>query len=116
VAASDDIAASDVVRCLTNLVTKSLVVSDVGGMTARYGLLNTTRAYALEKLAESGEAETIARRHAGFHRDLFERAEAEWGSGREPTCSKLTVAASTKSARRSTGRFRRVAMHVSASR
>lgn len=79
VAASDDIAASDVVRCLTSLVAKSLVISDVGDMTARYRLLNTTRAYALEKLAESGESETVARRHAGFHRDLLDRAEAEWG-------------------------------------
>ena len=47
-------------------------------MVTRYRLLETTRAYALEKLAESGELEQVARRHAEYYRDLFERAEAEW--------------------------------------
>ncbi len=41
-------------------------------------MLDTTRAYAVEKLDESGEGERIARRHAGYYRDVFERAEAEW--------------------------------------
>ena len=41
-------------------------------------MLDTTRAYALEKLAESGEREPLARRHAEYYRDLFEQAEAEW--------------------------------------
>ena len=45
---------------------------------ARYRLLDTMRAYGLEKLAESGEREWLARRHAEHYRDLFERAEAEW--------------------------------------
>jgi hypothetical protein len=36
------------------------------------------RAYALGKLTESGEADSIARRHAQYHQDLFERAEVEW--------------------------------------
>ena len=41
------------------------------------GCPETVRAYALEKLAESGERERIARRHAEYHLGLFERAEAE---------------------------------------
>ena len=49
-----------------------------GGTAARYRLLDTMRAYGLEKLAESGEREWLARRHAEHYRDLFERAEAEW--------------------------------------
>jgi predicted ATPase len=40
-------------------------------------LLDTTRAYALEKLIESGEREQLARRHAEYYRNLFERAEGE---------------------------------------
>jgi predicted ATPase len=40
-------------------------------------LLDTTRAYSLEKLGEAGEREELARHHAEFYRDLFERAEAE---------------------------------------
>jgi predicted ATPase len=49
-----------------------------GSTVARYRLLDTMRAYGLEKLAESGEREWLARRHAEYYRDLFERAEAEW--------------------------------------
>jgi predicted ATPase len=41
-------------------------------------LLDTMRAYGLEKLAESGEREWLARRHAEHCRDLIEGAEAEW--------------------------------------
>jgi len=42
---------------------------------AHHRLHETTRAYALEKLAESGEFEQVARRHANYYRDLFDRAE-----------------------------------------
>jgi predicted ATPase len=60
------------------LVAKSLVVADIGGSLTRYRLLDTTRAYALEKLAQNGELDAVARRHAEFYRDLFEQAETEW--------------------------------------
>jgi predicted ATPase len=36
-------------------------------------LLDTTRAYALEKLAQSGDLERLERRHAEHFRDIFER-------------------------------------------
>jgi len=72
-----EVAASEVVDQLANLVTKSLVVADLEGANARYRLLGTTRAYALQKLTESGESEQISRRHAEYYRDLAERAEAE---------------------------------------
>jgi predicted ATPase/DNA-binding winged helix-turn-helix (wHTH) protein len=49
VAVSAEFAASDVVDGVANLVAKSLVAADVGGAIARYRLLETTRAYALEK-------------------------------------------------------------------
>ena len=73
-----DTAASDVVHYVANLVAKSLVVADIGGSLTRYRLLDTTRAYALEKLAQNGELDAVARRHAEFYRDLFEQAETEW--------------------------------------
>jgi predicted ATPase/DNA-binding winged helix-turn-helix (wHTH) protein len=78
VAARGETEAPDVVAGLVNLVTKSLVSMDVDGAATRYRLLETTRAYALEKLSENGERERVARRHAEYHRGLFERAEAEW--------------------------------------
>ena len=62
---------------LADLVAKSLVVADASGARPRFRLLNTTRAFALEKLDESGEREAVAHRHAEYYRDLFERAERE---------------------------------------
>jgi predicted ATPase/DNA-binding winged helix-turn-helix (wHTH) protein len=76
VAAIWEISPSEVVDGLFNLVSKSLVSTEEGAVV-RYRLLDTTRAYALEKLAGSGELEALARRHAEYFCDLFEQAEAE---------------------------------------
>jgi predicted ATPase/DNA-binding winged helix-turn-helix (wHTH) protein len=62
---------------LADLVAKSLVVADVSGTKPRFRLLETTRAFAIEKLDESGERQHVARRHADYYRSLFERAEDE---------------------------------------
>jgi predicted ATPase/DNA-binding winged helix-turn-helix (wHTH) protein len=62
--------APDIVDRLAGLVAKSLVTGDVSNVPVRYRLLDTMRAYALEKLTESGEIEGVARRHAEFFRDL----------------------------------------------
>ena len=70
-------AAASVTDHLANLVAKSLVVADVRGQTPHYRLLDTTRAYALEKLRSGGEYREAARRHAEFYRDFFAQAEAE---------------------------------------
>jgi predicted ATPase/DNA-binding winged helix-turn-helix (wHTH) protein len=75
--ATDATDSSDAIDRLANLVAKSLVVADVSGTKPRFRLLDTTRAYAIEKSDESGEREGIARRHASYYRDLFEHAEKE---------------------------------------
>jgi predicted ATPase/DNA-binding winged helix-turn-helix (wHTH) protein len=75
--ASDSTTRVDAIAFLADLVAKSLVVADVSGAEPRFGLLDTTRAYAIEKLHESGERDRIARRHAEYYHDLFERAESE---------------------------------------
>jgi predicted ATPase len=54
VAANPELSAPDVIERLTSLVVKSLVAAQVEGPVARYRLLDTTRAYALEKLEEIG--------------------------------------------------------------
>jgi predicted ATPase/DNA-binding winged helix-turn-helix (wHTH) protein len=69
-----------IVNGVANLVMKSLVSTDGGVTVRRHRLLETTRAYALEKLAEAGEFDTVARRHADRYLDLFEGAEAEAGT------------------------------------
>src|SRR5262249_9725015 len=53
----------DVVDTLADLVLKSLVSVDLMGPT-QYRLLETMRAYALEKLVETGTSDRFARRHA----------------------------------------------------
>jgi predicted ATPase/DNA-binding winged helix-turn-helix (wHTH) protein len=66
VAASAEINAADVVECVADLVAKSLIAAEVGGGAPCYRLLETTRAYALEKLADSGELEQVQHRHAAY--------------------------------------------------
>ena len=77
VAASADIPESDVADSVANLVGKSLLSADVGGAVVHYRLLETTRAYAREKVIGSAEFDHVARRHAEYCRDLFQHAEAE---------------------------------------
>jgi predicted ATPase/DNA-binding winged helix-turn-helix (wHTH) protein len=64
-----ELAAGDVVKHLSSLVAKSLVAVDVGGPTSRYRLLETMRAYAMDKLAGSGEFDAVAKRHANARPD-----------------------------------------------
>jgi len=77
VVASAELTRSDVEDCIVNLVSKSLLGA-VGSTVAHYRLLETTRAYALDKLTQSGELERFARRHAEYFRDVFQTAAAEW--------------------------------------
>src|SRR6266566_6282939 len=76
-AVGPEFAASDVIDVISSLLTKSLITTATGGGIARYRLLDTTRAYAIEKLDESAERDRLARYHAEYYRNLFERAEGE---------------------------------------
>jgi predicted ATPase/DNA-binding winged helix-turn-helix (wHTH) protein len=67
-----------VIDLLSQLVARSLVVADTSDAGPRYRLLETTRAYALEKLAEADESDPIQRRHAQYFRDKFDRAPDDW--------------------------------------
>jgi predicted ATPase len=58
-----------VLEMLTNLAAKSFVELDGPAPSGRWRLLETTRAYAFEKLVQLGETNQIARRHAQFFRD-----------------------------------------------
>lgn len=63
-----------VVEAVASLVSKSLLNADVASSIGRYRLLDTTRAYALNKLKERGELEETARRHASYIKKLLEKA------------------------------------------
>ena len=63
--------ASAVTEGIANLAGKSLATPDGSSTAGRWRLLETIRAYALEKLAEAGETEKAARLYAQFLRDLL---------------------------------------------
>jgi len=82
VAAAEDVCTNDGLGLnttsagLTSLVDKSLLwtlESDHG--ETRYGMLETIREYAQERLAESEDANVVGRRHAEYFRDLAVKAE-----------------------------------------
>ncbi len=74
---ADEIEQLDVLDLLTQLVFKSLVVTDEQNGDIRYRFLETVRQYGLEKLEESGETEAIRKRHRDWYLGLAERAEPE---------------------------------------
>jgi len=63
---------SEVAGALESLVNKSLVGAWTSSRQPYYRLLDTTRTYALEKLASSGEHQSIAERHANFAIQMLE--------------------------------------------
>lgn len=63
VAATSEAEQFQILDQLSLLVDKSLVIADEESDGMRYGLLETVRQYALEKLAESGEADTVRDGH-----------------------------------------------------
>lgn len=68
-----------IVDATSNLVAKSMLSADVSGPCVYYRLLDTTKAYALDKLELGGELEASRRRYAEFYRATFELASSEWG-------------------------------------
>jgi predicted ATPase len=79
----------DLLDVLASLVDKSLVLAEPQGDAVRYRLLESTRAYALEKLAAAGERELLAGRHLRYLRDRF----AQLWERREQTAQDAELAA-----------------------
>jgi predicted ATPase/DNA-binding SARP family transcriptional activator len=59
---------------LTSLVDKSLIEVGTGD---RYGMLETIKAYGLDRLADAGEATTVRAAHGAYFLELAQRAEPE---------------------------------------
>jgi predicted ATPase/DNA-binding winged helix-turn-helix (wHTH) protein len=87
VAASAGIVAVDVFDCVANLVTKSLLVPELGAGAPRFRLLETTRVYCREKLLLEGARQEAARRHAAWLLAVFERCERDAQDGMPAECS-----------------------------
>ena len=78
VAAGGDLEESQVLDLLGHLIDKSLVIvqhAEPGQDQPRYGLLETIREYAREKLIEADEEAQVRRRHLDFFAAFAERAQ-----------------------------------------
>jgi predicted ATPase len=58
--------AGEIFDAIAGLVEKSLIATRIDETQAQYRLLDTTRAYALEKLEEHAEVDVVLRRHAEY--------------------------------------------------
>jgi predicted ATPase len=66
VAGELDVGAGEIFEAIAGLVEKSLIATRIDERQAQYRLLDTTRAYALEKLEEHAEVDVVLRRHAEY--------------------------------------------------
>nr|WP_256367519.1 winged helix-turn-helix domain-containing protein [Duganella vulcania] len=67
-----------VIEALSGLAGKSLVTLDTSSQIAQYRLLESTRAYAAEKLSASENREQVQQKHAQYVYDGLGDAEAQW--------------------------------------
>ena len=66
----------DVVAGVESLLNNSLLRTEpMAAGEPRFGMLETIREYALERLAERGDGQAVRGRHAGFYLPLAEEAE-----------------------------------------
>jgi predicted ATPase len=72
--------ALDVLDGVASLVDKSLLHLHAGDAEPRFGMLDTIREYALERLAESGEEDALRQQHATYYWGLIEEAESHVSS------------------------------------
>ncbi len=81
------ISKSQVIHLLGQLINKSLVTlmprAEDSESETRYGMLETIRAYAREKLNESGEAKRVCLLHRDFFVAFTEQAEPELNGARQ---------------------------------
>ena len=69
---------AEVADTLAQLAAKSLLAMELDADGITYRLLETTRAYCLERLRVSGEDQAVRRRHAEHVCAVLERAASEW--------------------------------------
>ncbi|WP_433163716.1 alpha/beta fold hydrolase [Kribbella sp. CA-247076] len=75
VCAGDDVPVAEVAELLSHLVDRSLVVRVDGTSGSRYRLLETVRAFCLQRLAEADEVETTRRRYERYFEGLAAHTE-----------------------------------------
>ncbi len=83
VCAGENILQEDILGLLSSLIHQSLVTVSFGEGDTRYRLLETTRQFALEKLAARGERHSLARRHALALLKVAVRLDRDWYNASE---------------------------------
>jgi predicted ATPase/DNA-binding winged helix-turn-helix (wHTH) protein len=79
VIADETVDEANVSDCVWELRSKSMIA--VQGQEGRLSLLDTTRTFAMQRLAKSDEQNLLYRRHAVYFTDLFRQGAAMDGSG-----------------------------------
>ena len=77
VTSGTDMHAHDVLDVLTRLVDRHMVNVDAvhPGQPSRFRMLETLRQYAIQKLADAGEADQVAAAHVAYFRSVADAAE-----------------------------------------
>jgi predicted ATPase/DNA-binding winged helix-turn-helix (wHTH) protein len=84
IAAHGQIGAEQALLGIMSLADKSFIITDITEERARHRLLNTTRDYALGKLAASSDKDDIYAWHAQHHLELLRKAATErWAKSSE---------------------------------
>jgi len=93
VAGPEDGPAGTVADVVFRLVDKSVVVAQQRRGEVRFGLLESVRAYAAERLAEAGEGDAVRRRLRMHYTAAAAQQRRVWGSGWDSTGWHRRVAA-----------------------
>jgi predicted ATPase/class 3 adenylate cyclase/DNA-binding CsgD family transcriptional regulator len=92
VCAGDGLEVARILDLLASLVDKSLVQAEEQGAKTRYGMLETVRAYARQKLSDAAEAALVRDQHLDYHLRLAESVEPHlFGAGLEQWLVPLTT-------------------------
>jgi predicted ATPase/class 3 adenylate cyclase len=84
ICAGEPVEVLDVLDVLTRLVDRSLVTAEPTASESRFGLLETVREYAIERLVAEDEPEPARRRHRDWYLQLVEEARPAFFQGPEP--------------------------------
>ena len=79
----DAISSVDLFDLVESLSRQSLLEVDETAMVPRVRMLETIREYALDRLAQTGEGDDVASRHAAYFLDLGERAAAAFATAEQ---------------------------------
>ncbi|MGC1333906.1 MAG: tetratricopeptide repeat protein, partial [Candidatus Cybelea sp.] len=85
VCADPSLPGEDMLELLSSLISRSMVMVDFSRGEARYHIIEATRQYALERLAERGERQSISQRYALTCLQVAQRLDRDWYAADERT-------------------------------